>query len=62
MHYAVPLIVVCVAGFLVTFLWFMLVGAKSSPYDWFERNMMVWGHATGVAATGVLLSALLTRI
>lgn len=55
MHYAVPLIVVCVAGFLVTFLWFMLVGAKSSPYDWFERNMMVWGHATGVAATGVLL-------
>lgn len=28
---------------------------KSSDEDWFERNMMVWGHATGVAATGVLL-------
>lgn len=53
--YAVPLIVVCVAGFVINWLWFLLVGAKSSPKDWFERNMMVWGHATGVAATGVLL-------
>jgi len=53
--YAVPLLVVCAAGFLITWIWFMAVGAKSSPYDWFERNMMVWGHATGVAATGVLL-------
>lgn len=55
MKYAVPLIVVCVLGFLITWLWFLFVGGKSSEEDWFERNMMMWGHATGVAATGVLL-------
>lgn len=54
--YAVPLLVVCAAGFAVTWLWFMFVGVKSSKEDWFERNMMNWGHATGVVATGILLS------
>lgn len=53
--YAVPLLVVCVAGFLINWLWFLLIGKYSSPKDWFERNMMVWGHACGVAATGVML-------
>lgn len=53
--YAVPLLVVCVAGFVVNWLWFLVVGKYASPKDWFERNMMVWGHATGVAATGVML-------
>lgn len=56
LDYAVPLLVVCAIGFLITWFWFMGVGAKSSKEDWFERNMMSWGHATGVAATGVLLS------
>jgi ESS family glutamate:Na+ symporter len=55
LDYAVPLLAVCLVGFLVTWWWFIYVGGKSSPEDWFERNMMVWGHATGVAATGVLL-------
>lgn len=55
MDYAVPLIVVCGLGFLCTWFWFLVVGGKSSESDWFERNMMMWGHATGVAATGVLL-------
>lgn len=53
--YAVPLLVVCTAGFVINWVWFLLVGKYSSPKDWFERNMMVWGHATGVAATGVML-------
>lgn len=53
--YAVPLLAVCGIGFLVTWWWFIYVGGKSSRTDWFERNMMCWGHATGVAATGVLL-------
>lgn len=53
--YAVPLLVVCSVGFLITWFWFIYVGGKSSREDWFERNMMCWGHATGVAATGVLL-------
>lgn len=55
MDYAVPLIVVCGLGFLINWFWFIYIGGKSSESDWFERNMMVWGHATGVAATGVLL-------
>ena len=55
LDYAGPLLIVCTIGFIVTWLWFIYVGGKSSPRDWFERNMMCWGHATGVAATGVLL-------
>lgn len=53
--FAVPIIILSVVGFLITWAWFLVVGGKSSFSDWFERNMMCWGHATGVAATGVLL-------
>lgn len=53
--YAVPLIIVCLAGFVTNWLWFQIVGKYASRKDWFERNMMVWGHACGVAATGVML-------
>ena len=62
MNYAVPLIVICALGFAATWLWFLWIGGKSSEEDWFERNMMMWGHATGVAATGVCCSALWIRI
>ena len=55
MDYAFPLIVVCLLGFLANWFWFIFVGGKTATKDWFERNMMSWGHATGVAATGVLL-------
>ena len=55
LDYAFPLIVVCLLGFVITWFWFIYIGGKSSEEDWFERNMMMWGHATGVAATGVLL-------
>lgn len=55
MTYAVPLLVICALGFIITWFWFIYIGGKSSREDWFERNMMVWGHASGVAATGVLL-------
>lgn len=55
MDFAIPLIVVCAVGFLINWIWFLWIGGKSSESDWFERNMMCWGHATGVAATGVLL-------
>jgi ESS family glutamate:Na+ symporter len=55
LSYAGPLFVVCVVGFLITWWWFLFIGGKSSRMDWFERNMMCWGHATGVAATGLLL-------
>lgn len=54
-EYAVPLALLFAFGFLVNWLWFLYIGAHSSPHDWFERNMMVWGHASGVVATGILL-------
>ena len=37
--YAVPLLVVCSLGFIITYWWFIYVGGKSSRTDWFERNM-----------------------
>lgn len=55
LDYAGPLLIVCSVGFLITWIWFIYIGGKSSKEDWFERNMMCWGHATGVVATGVLL-------
>jgi ESS family glutamate:Na+ symporter len=55
MKYAGPIINMALIGFAVTFGWFIFVGGKSSREDWLERNMMCWGHATGVAATGVML-------
>jgi len=56
LDYAVPIIILTVIGFAITWFWFLFVGTKTSPFDWFERNMMCWGHATGVVASGVLLS------
>ncbi len=53
--YAVPLLVICAAGLITNWIWFLVIGKYSSVKDWFERNMMVWGHACGVAATGVML-------
>lgn len=55
LQYLVPLILLSALGFFINWLWFRWVGAYSSEEDWFERNMMVFGHATGVVATGVLL-------
>lgn len=55
MNFAAPIAVMSVIGFAITWLWFIYVGGKSSFADWFERNMIGWGHATGVVATGVLL-------
>jgi len=54
-EYAAPLALLFGFGFLLNWVWFLYVGMHSSPKDWFERNMMVWGHATGVVATGILL-------
>lgn len=53
--YAVPLLVTIVAAFALNWAWFLFVGGHTSPQDWFERNLMVWGQACGVLATGILL-------
>ena len=54
-QYFVPLIVTFAVGFIINILWLIFIGGKSSTEDWLERNMMVYGHATGVVATGILL-------
>lgn len=54
-QYLMPLLLLFGMGFLINWLWFIFVGGYSSEQDWFERNMMVFGHASGVVATGVLL-------
>ena len=53
--YAVPLLVTIVAAFVLNWVWFLFIGGHTSPRDWFERNLMVWGQACGVLATGILL-------
>lgn len=53
--YAVPLLVTIIVAFVLNWIWFILVGGYTSPKDWFERNLMVWGQACGVLATGILL-------
>ena len=55
LKYAVPLLVTIVAAFILNWVWFIFIGGYTSPKDWFERNLMVWGQACGVLATGILL-------
>lgn len=54
-QYLLPLILLFAFGFLINWLWFIWVGAHCSQENWFERNMMAFGHANGVVATGILL-------
>lgn len=53
--YAMPLVVTSIAAFALNWIWFIYIGGYTSPKDWFERNMIVWGQACGVLATGILL-------
>ncbi|QDR79693.1 sodium/glutamate symporter [Sporomusa termitida] len=54
-QYAVPLILLCILGFVWCggFLWFL--GPRMFHNYWFERALFCWGWATGVVATGVTL-------
>lgn len=56
MTYGVPIIATCVVAFVSNWLWFVFVGGHTSPRNWFERDMIVWGQACGVLATGILLT------
>ncbi|CAB1253658.1 Sodium/glutamate symporter [Ruminococcaceae bacterium BL-6] len=53
--YGVPMLVTVAAVLILNWLWFILIGGHTSPRDWFERDLMVWGQANGVLATGILL-------
>ena len=56
MTYGVPIIATTTVAFVGNWLWFVFVGGHTSPRNWFERNMIVWGQACGVLATGILLT------
>ena len=50
-----PLTVLAVAGLGWNLLIVLLLAPKLLPADWFERSVIEFGQATGVAASGLLL-------
>ncbi len=50
-----PLTVLAVAGLLWNLAVVLLLGPRILPPDWFERAILEFGQATGVAASGLLL-------
>jgi ESS family glutamate:Na+ symporter len=50
-----PLTVLAVAGLAWNLLIVLLLAPKLLPADWFERAVIEFGQATGVAASGLLL-------
>jgi glutamate:Na+ symporter, ESS family len=54
-QYALPLILLCLLGFVwcAGFLW--ILAPRMLHNFWFERGLFCWGWATGVVATGVTL-------
>jgi ESS family glutamate:Na+ symporter len=53
--YAVPLIVLVVAGTIITLLITFYFGRKLSKTFWFERTIFAWGWWTGTMAMGIAL-------
>lgn len=53
--YIVPILVMVVAGYIVTTLWLVLLCRKFLKGYWFEQMIGMLGMATGVFITGVLL-------
>jgi ESS family glutamate:Na+ symporter len=50
-----PLTVLAVAGLAWNLAVVLLLGPRLLPADWFERAVIEFGQATGVAASGLLL-------
>ena len=50
-----PLTVLALAGLLWNLAVVLLLGPRILPADWFERAILEFGQATGVAASGLLL-------
>lgn len=56
MEYALPILVMCVVGFLLTYLFTFKLGDLVFKGDYaFERSIIAWGTATGVMITGMML-------
>lgn len=56
MEYAVPIIVMCVLGFVATYLFIFKLQDSLFKGDYaFERSIIAWGCGTGVMITGMML-------
>ncbi|MEI0524332.1 sodium/glutamate symporter [Brachyspira murdochii] len=56
MHYIVPIIVMCIAGFIFTYLIVFIFNNMLFKNDYaFERAIISWGTLTGVLITGMTL-------
>lgn len=53
--YAVPLIVLILAGVLIVFAITFFLGRRLSKTYWFERTIFAWGWWTGTMAMGIAL-------
>ena len=53
--YALPLIVLVLAGVLIIFGFTFILGRKLSKTFWFERTIFAWGWWTGTMAMGIAL-------
>jgi ESS family glutamate:Na+ symporter len=53
--YAVPLLLLILAGFVIVFLTLMYFGPAMNKGSWFERSIFVFGYSTGVFAIGFIL-------
>lgn len=53
--YAVPLIVLCVAGIFIVYAITFYFGKRLSRTYWFERTIFAWGWWTGTMAMGIAL-------
>ncbi len=53
--YALPLIVLILAGVLIIFVFTFFLGRKLSKTFWFERTIFAWGWWTGTMAMGIAL-------
>lgn len=54
-EYAVPLIILTLAGFLCVFLTMLPLGKLLNKDSWFERSLFCYGYCTGVFAIGFIL-------
>ncbi len=54
-HDWLPLTALAGAGLVWNLLVVLLLGPRILPFDWFERGILEFGQATGVAASGLLL-------
>lgn len=55
MTYIVPIIFMCLVGFILTLIYTFYFSKKYSENYWLERGLVMFGMSTGVMFTGVML-------